>query len=879
MHSKFTFTVIMACYRVESYIAEAIESVIHQTVGFEDHVELILVNDGSPDNIESIALHYQNQYPQNIVYIKQQNKGPGGARNAGLDYGPRGKYVNFLDPDDKLSLDCFEKVLSSWKCSDGGDNGTVDMAMVPLRFFDAKEQDHLLQYTFSKGTRVIDLAVDYDNPIRSVASSFFRYEAIGDLRFNQELKNSEDALFIAEFLRNSMRVLAVANTIYWYRWRNTNQRATLTLQERSQRKTYENIVDLVALPLVDWYRKRGESVHPYTQYLCLYELWWRLSADDGATLFLGEDLQEYISRVRSVLRFVDLDVIETFDKRYSKEISWFSVLKGPHRFLLLRYAKWYGSQVVLEGEIYGAIGEFTFQNGEGRKPLLFTTEDPIVDRTIFEAVTEHHSFRVVLTIDELVNSGQFLLTQDEKDLKVLYGVGKFSQFIPSVEGYIGRFCERVVFYSGGTFTAGSRGLGHWYWRERAIARYMKKAFLGYMNEKKATRMVRLGYLGRFIYRVVKPFQISKKWLFTDRPHMAGDNGEAMFRYVVAEKKRGNSELKRVKPVFFIKKGSRDCKRLKKVGKVLPFGGLRHTLYFLLGEYHFCSHFDFFVTEPLQRGELYFRDIPKPKSIFLQHGITKDDMSTMLARRVKDFDLFITASKREYQSILDYPYGYTAKQVRCTGFARYDLLNRDVVPEKIILVLPTWRSSLDGGSIKSFVQSDYFHQWNGLLQNRRIIEKLRSSGYKILFLPHPMLMHLIDQFSFLTGVVEPVIDTINYRELFHKAALVVTDYSSAVFDAAYLKRPVIYYQCDRDTQFSSGHIYRKGYFDYESDGFGPLCTHEKEITNTLISYIDKPFPFECESPYKERVTEFFSFTDQENRSRILQDSLALRDEGV
>ncbi len=876
MHSKFTFTIIMACYRVESYMAEAIESVIQQTIGFEDHIELILVNDGSPDNLESIALHYQNKYPQNIVYIQQANKGPGGARNAGLNYGPRGKYVNFLDPDDKLSLDCLEKVLIAFNNVKEHES-SVEMAVVPLRFFGAKEQDHPLQYTFTQGTRVIDLAEEYDNPIRSVASSFFRYESIGDVRFNQELRNSEDTLFIAQFLRNSMSVLTVANTTYWYRWRNANQGYALTQQERSQRKTYENIVDLVCTPLVEWYKKRGESVHPYIQYLCLYELWWRLSADDGATLFSEDDLQAFVSRVRPVLRFVDLEVIETFDKRYSKEVSWFSVLKGTHRFLLLRYSQCCNNQVGLEGEIYGDIGEFAFQNGDGRKTLIFTTEAPVVDQSIFEAVTEHHTFSISLTIEELVSSGQFLLTKDEKDLKVLYGVGKFSQFIPSVEGYIGRFCDRVVFYSGGTFTAGSRGLGSWYWRERAVARYMKKAFLSYMDEKKAVRMVTLGYFGRLMYRIVKPFQIRKKWLFTDRPDVAGDNGEAMFRYVIEEKKRGNKDLKKVKPIFFIRKGSDDYKRLKKEGKVLPFGGLRHTLYFLLGEYHFCSHFDFFVTEPLHRGELYFRDIPKPRSIFLQHGITKDNMSALFARHLKNFNIITTAAPCEQQSILDYPYGYTEKQVRCTGFARYDLLNRDVVSEKVILVVPTWRSSLDGGSASSFVKSDYFTQWNGLLQNRTLIEKLRSTGYKILFLPHPMLLQRIEEFSFSPGTVEPAKSIFSYRELFHKAAMVVTDYSSAVFDAAYLGRPVIYYQFDRDTQFSGGHIYKKGYFDYEDHGFGPLCTDEKRVVHTLTSYMDKPFPLQHESPYKERVSDFFAFTDQRNRARILQSALDLRRE--
>ena len=96
----FLFSVIMPIYNVEEFLDESITSVINQTVGFKDNIQIILVNDGSPDNSEEICLKYRALYPDNIIYIKQKNAGVSAARNTGVKYAT-GKYINFFDSDDK----------------------------------------------------------------------------------------------------------------------------------------------------------------------------------------------------------------------------------------------------------------------------------------------------------------------------------------------------------------------------------------------------------------------------------------------------------------------------------------------------------------------------------------------------------------------------------------------------------------------------------------------------------------------------------------------------------------------------------------------------------------------------------------------------------
>ena len=64
---KYKISVVMPIYNVEKYLEESILSVINQTIGF-DNIQLILVNDGSPDNCEEICLKYREKYPNYIVY-------------------------------------------------------------------------------------------------------------------------------------------------------------------------------------------------------------------------------------------------------------------------------------------------------------------------------------------------------------------------------------------------------------------------------------------------------------------------------------------------------------------------------------------------------------------------------------------------------------------------------------------------------------------------------------------------------------------------------------------------------------------------------------------------------------------------------------------
>ena len=106
------------------------------------------------------------------------------------------------------------------------------------------------------------------------------------------------------------------------------------------------------------------------------------------------------------------------------------------------------------------------------------------------------------------------------------------------------------------------------------------------------------------------------------------------------------------------------------------------------------------------------------------------------------------------------------------------------------------------------------------------------------------------------------DDVSIPSLLKKAAVLVTDFSSVYMDFAFMQKPVVYYQFDRDA-YRKGHL-PTGYFDYERDGFGPVT----ETANEAIKALRARLEDNCrmERLYAERAERFFPLRDAESAER-------------
>ena len=104
-------SVIVPVYNVEKYIEKCLESLVNQTL---KDIEIIVVNDGSPDNSQKIIDKYVQKYPKKIKSYIKENGGQGSARNFGLQKA-EGEYIGYVDSDDYVELDMYEKLYNKAK--------------------------------------------------------------------------------------------------------------------------------------------------------------------------------------------------------------------------------------------------------------------------------------------------------------------------------------------------------------------------------------------------------------------------------------------------------------------------------------------------------------------------------------------------------------------------------------------------------------------------------------------------------------------------------------------------------------------------------------------------------------------------------------------
>lgn len=380
---------------------------------------------------------------------------------------------------------------------------------------------------------------------------------------------------------------------------------------------------------------------------------------------------------------------------------------------------------------------------------------------------------------------------------------------------------------------------------------------------------------RIVYWLAKPFFANKNiWMFSDRPYTAGDNAEYLFRHTTKVASLPSSFL----PIFAVNKSHESFNRLKAWGRTVPFGGVRYTILSLLASKRISSHFDEYIINPLGGGELCY-DLNRADYIYLEHGVLTSDSSGYFGRGARNAKMITVASENEKLAIIkNSNYGYTENEVAVTGHARFDGLRSK--ESRTIVIMPSWRESIAGSSSavrlstrkefraysSEFKGTDYYAFYSSLLQNEQLQQHLEKANCFIEFYIHPSFAAQWVDFipSQRVHINQPPHD---YTKALSEGALMITDYSGVAFDFAYMKKPVIYTQFDYDTLYEN-HYYKKGYFSFKSQGFGPILYSVEGAVREIMRSIDNNFTLE--DKYKKRVDDFFYKIDNHNSERILKE---------
>jgi|GEM_PF-558953 len=278
------------------------------------------------------------------------------------------------------------------------------------------------------------------------------------------------------------------------------------------------------------------------------------------------------------------------------------------------------------------------------------------------------------------------------------------------------------------------------------------------------------------------------------PDKAQDNGMIFFKYLV------DTYRKQFNIYYIISRTSPDLKKLAGYENHIVFYKSPENIEVveaadILCHTHASSYalpFATYKTEAL---------IQTKQKLFLQHGVIgSKDVSHIYGKKMPHpfTDLFVVSSEREKQLIAR-DYGFHPDEIIVTGLARFDQLINErsrwlkrYKNRKNILIMPTWRPTLDTHPDEQFMESEYYQEFQALITDERLRELVTEQQYEVSFYLHrnfQKFSHLFHS-DFVNVIAQ---DAYTVKELLENHHVLITDYSSVGLDFSLMHKKVVYYR--------------------------------------------------------------------------------------
>lgn len=297
--------------------------------------------------------------------------------------------------------------------------------------------------------------------------------------------------------------------------------------------------------------------------------------------------------------------------------------------------------------------------------------------------------------------------------------------------------------------------------------------------------------------------------------------------------------------------------------LVEFGSELHQRLYLASELILTAFYGYSTISPFQdeEAELRFDDIKTFRVIYLQHGVLHAALRKQNSVENYRANRIVISSYFEKENYMK-NYHYNEEDLICTGMARYDHIHRGTKPERKILFAPSWRAYLTVNETASkwnvlrdkIVASDYYRKINEFVNSPKLIRLLEENDLQLELKMHPIISSAKDLFVIQSDRVSMAADTVNVEEY----CMFITDFSSFVFDYAYLNRPILYFVPDYE-QFKSGMGHYKDLDLPFDQAFGPLVLEADDAVKAVKRAAERNF--QVETLYHDRMKDFyFDFGD-------------------
>jgi len=211
MGNKIKVSIIVPVYKVEKYIRRSMDSLVNQTL---DGIEIICINDGSPDNCLEILKEYKAKYSdKNIVIIDKKNEGVWKGRFDGIKVA-QGEYIAFTDSDDYIALDYAEKLYKAAKASN------ADISICGYDRIDVDtEHKYSTEMTQYEG-KVIDMNKNPEDILSingALWNKLYKAELLKNMsNLENPPKVLDDMMFFLLICLNAKKIAFIPDCLYYY---------------------------------------------------------------------------------------------------------------------------------------------------------------------------------------------------------------------------------------------------------------------------------------------------------------------------------------------------------------------------------------------------------------------------------------------------------------------------------------------------------------------------------------------------------------------------------------------------------------------------------------------------------------------------------------
>lgn len=235
-------SVIIPVYKVENYIQQCVDSVVSQSY---DNLEIILVDDGSPDRSGKIC----DEYAEKDLRVKSYhipNGGVSNARNYGLDRAD-GDYIFFLDSDDFIEPDCLAVLLAfqyaeKTDCTVCAARTIHDEVIKNLTTAEINPQKRIVTKE-SAITSLCYMQKPYPGiDMGAIWGCLFKRSVIGNNRFDDRISIGEDFEYNFRVLQNARKVAYISTRLYNYRIISSS-----IMRNGFDQKKYESVIRLAEI--------------------------------------------------------------------------------------------------------------------------------------------------------------------------------------------------------------------------------------------------------------------------------------------------------------------------------------------------------------------------------------------------------------------------------------------------------------------------------------------------------------------------------------------------------------------------------------------------------------------------------------------------------